>query len=88
MISMNGNKKNYVWGRAKSPMYVCGCIYIVRKETRLLIHILMYGYVSQGIGYNIFCNEENGLMKPGTKTRLHIKTTHMYIHTLSKGTKQ
>lgn len=39
-------------------------------------------------GYNIFCNEENGLMKPGTKTRLLIKTTHMYIHTLSKGTKQ
>lgn len=49
VISMNGNKKNSVWGRAKSPMYVCGCIYIVRKETRLLIHILMYGYVSQGI---------------------------------------
>lgn len=31
-------------------------------------------------GNNIFCSEENGLMKPGSKTRLHIKN-NPYVHT-------
>lgn len=49
VISMNGNKKILCGARAKSPMYVCGCIYIVRKETRLLIHILIHGYVVKAL---------------------------------------